>query len=160
MSFDPYNRLLKICESIETPTPKMGVHLGLWGFILLKFHTFLRVWNVIPKFQFWPFANPCFGHKPKVRVVTLQMHLLLMPLSLNHIMISYNYYWPTKWWIDKLQVNQHIKNAIQINGRLKNGIDLGLWSSGKDGYKIQEIGEKEAMEQDLKWPTINMENNE
>jgi hypothetical protein len=33
MSFDPYNRFLKIGDSIETPTPKMGVHLGVWGFI-------------------------------------------------------------------------------------------------------------------------------
>ncbi len=33
MNFDPYNRLLKIWESIGTPTPKVGVHLGVWGFI-------------------------------------------------------------------------------------------------------------------------------
>jgi hypothetical protein len=29
MSFDPYNHPLKIRESIVTPTPKMGVHLGV-----------------------------------------------------------------------------------------------------------------------------------
>ncbi len=29
MSFDPYNRLLKIQESIETPTPKVRAHLGV-----------------------------------------------------------------------------------------------------------------------------------
>jgi hypothetical protein len=80
-----------------------------------------------------------------------------MPLPLNHITILYNYYWPTEWWIGKLQVHQHIGDAIKINGRLKNGNDLGLWSSGEDGYKAQEIGEGEVMEQDLKWPTINME---
>jgi len=28
MSFDPYNYFLKIWESIEIPTPKMGAHLG------------------------------------------------------------------------------------------------------------------------------------
>jgi hypothetical protein len=33
MSFDPYNGPLKIQESIGTPTPKMGAHLGVWGFI-------------------------------------------------------------------------------------------------------------------------------
>jgi hypothetical protein len=32
MDFDPDNRLLKIWESIETPTPKVGAHLGVWGF--------------------------------------------------------------------------------------------------------------------------------
>jgi hypothetical protein len=35
MSFDPCNFPLKIQESIGTPTPKMGVHLGVWGFIPL-----------------------------------------------------------------------------------------------------------------------------
>jgi hypothetical protein len=29
MGFDPYNRLMKIQESIETLIPKMGVHLGV-----------------------------------------------------------------------------------------------------------------------------------
>ncbi len=83
-----------------------------------------------------------------------------MPLPLNHISISYNYYWPTKWWIGELQVHQHIEDVIQINGRLKNGNDLGSWSSGEDGCKAQEIGEGEVIEQDFKWPTLNMEKKE
>jgi hypothetical protein len=33
MGFDPYNWSLKIQESIGTPTPKVGVHLGVWRFI-------------------------------------------------------------------------------------------------------------------------------
>ncbi len=33
MSFDPCNCPLKIQESIGTPTPKVGTHLGVWGFI-------------------------------------------------------------------------------------------------------------------------------
>ncbi len=33
MGFDPCNRALKIWESIGTPTPTMGVHLRVWGFI-------------------------------------------------------------------------------------------------------------------------------
>jgi hypothetical protein len=39
MSFDPCNRPLKIQESIETPTPKVGVDLGVWGFIPSHFPT-------------------------------------------------------------------------------------------------------------------------
>jgi hypothetical protein len=31
ISFEPYNCPLKIWESIGTPTPKVGVHLGVWG---------------------------------------------------------------------------------------------------------------------------------
>jgi hypothetical protein len=34
IGFDPCNCSLKIRESIRTPTPKVGVHLGVWGFIL------------------------------------------------------------------------------------------------------------------------------
>jgi hypothetical protein len=33
MGFDPYNHSLKIRESIETPTPKMWTHLGVWGLV-------------------------------------------------------------------------------------------------------------------------------
>jgi hypothetical protein len=37
MSFDPCNHSLKIRESIETPTPQVGVALGVWRFILSHF---------------------------------------------------------------------------------------------------------------------------
>jgi hypothetical protein len=33
MSFDPCNGLSKIQESIGTPIPKVGINLGVWGFI-------------------------------------------------------------------------------------------------------------------------------
>jgi len=33
MGFDPCNFFLKIWESIDTLTPKMGAQLGVWGFI-------------------------------------------------------------------------------------------------------------------------------
>ncbi len=33
---------------------------------------------------------------------------------------------------------------MHINERLKNGGDLGSWSSGEDGYKAQEITEGET----------------
>jgi hypothetical protein len=33
MSFDPCNCLLKIQESIKTPTPKVEAHVGMCGFI-------------------------------------------------------------------------------------------------------------------------------
>jgi hypothetical protein len=33
MGFDHYNRSLKIQESIETIIPKVGIRLGMWGFI-------------------------------------------------------------------------------------------------------------------------------
>jgi hypothetical protein len=45
-----------------------------------------------------------------------------------------------------------------INWRFKNDGDLG--SSGEDGYKVQEIGEGEVMEQDLKQLVVNMQKRE
>jgi len=43
MGFDPYNCSLKIWESVMTPTPKVGAHLGVWGFILSQSPTFSSV---------------------------------------------------------------------------------------------------------------------
>jgi len=34
MGFDPCNCSLKIWESFRTPTPQVGIALGMWGFIL------------------------------------------------------------------------------------------------------------------------------
>jgi hypothetical protein len=48
MGFDPCNRFLKVRESIESPTLKVGVHLGVWLFIPSHSPTFLRTWNVTP----------------------------------------------------------------------------------------------------------------
>jgi hypothetical protein len=54
MIFDLYNCPLNIRESIETPTPKVGAHLGVWGFISSHSPTHPRAWNVTPEFHFWP----------------------------------------------------------------------------------------------------------
>jgi hypothetical protein len=44
MSFDLPNHSLKIQVSIRTPTPKMGVHLGMCGLIPSHFPTLPKVW--------------------------------------------------------------------------------------------------------------------
>jgi hypothetical protein len=51
MSFDPCNCPLKIQESIGTPTPKMKVHLGVWGFIPSHSFALLGAWNVTLEFS-------------------------------------------------------------------------------------------------------------
>jgi hypothetical protein len=82
MGFDPCNRSLKIWESIGTPTPKMGFHLGVWRFNSL----------ILPYFQpsgsmkcdsqasllACVFASPCLGHEPKARVVTIGVELEML----------------------------------------------------------------------------------
>jgi hypothetical protein len=54
MGFDPYNRSLKIWKSIETPTPKVRAHLGVWGFIPSHSLALPGAWNVTPGLPSWP----------------------------------------------------------------------------------------------------------
>jgi hypothetical protein len=61
MCFDPCNCSLKIWESIKTPTPKVGVHLGVWGFILSHYPTLLRTWYVSLVFHSWPAPSQAFA---------------------------------------------------------------------------------------------------
>jgi hypothetical protein len=48
MGFDPCNCSLKIWDSTGTPTPKVGIHLGVWGFIPSHSLAFLGAWNMTP----------------------------------------------------------------------------------------------------------------
>jgi hypothetical protein len=53
MGFDPCIRPLKIRKSIGTPTPKMGVHLGVWGFIPSHSFALPGAWDVAPGLPSW-----------------------------------------------------------------------------------------------------------
>ncbi len=73
MGFDPYDCSLKIWESIGSPTPKVGVHLGVWRF---NFPTLS--YSQPPKsmkrdsrasFLARTFASLCLGRESKPRVV-------------------------------------------------------------------------------------------
>ncbi len=74
MGFDPCNLSLKIQKSIGTPTPKVGVHLGVW-----RFNSHTLPYSQPPEsmkcdsrasFLARTYASPCFGREPKVRVTT------------------------------------------------------------------------------------------
>jgi hypothetical protein len=52
MGFDTYNCSLKIWEFTKTPTPKVGVHLRVWRFILSHSLTLLGAWYVISGLPF------------------------------------------------------------------------------------------------------------
>jgi hypothetical protein len=77
LSFDPYNCPLKIRESIGTPTPKMGVYLGVWRFI--PSHSF-ALWEhemwLLGSILARTFANPYFIREPKARVATNKLNML------------------------------------------------------------------------------------
>jgi hypothetical protein len=54
LSFDPCNCPLKIWESTGTPSPKVGVALGVWGFIPSHFPTLSGACGVTPRLPSWP----------------------------------------------------------------------------------------------------------
>jgi len=53
MGFDLYNRFLKLQESIWTPIPKVGAHLGVWRFIPSQSPTLLGTWDVTLRLPSW-----------------------------------------------------------------------------------------------------------
>jgi hypothetical protein len=66
------DRYLKIQKSIRTPTPKMGVHLGVWGFIPSHSFALLGAWNVTLGLPFWlATLQTSLGHEPKPKITTL-----------------------------------------------------------------------------------------
>jgi hypothetical protein len=52
---------MKFQESTRTPTPNMGVHLGVWVFILTLSHSWAPLLACT-------FVNPCLGREPKAKV--------------------------------------------------------------------------------------------
>jgi hypothetical protein len=86
MDFDHCNCSLKIWESIEIPTPKVGVHLGVW-----RFSSPTLPYSQPPgsmkcdsraSLLAHAFASPYFGHEPKARVTTVTLGFLVEMLSL------------------------------------------------------------------------------
>jgi hypothetical protein len=106
MGFDPCHHSLKIQESIRTPTPKMGAHLGVGVFILSHPPTFSTSWEHemwFPSFILLhsqsprstkcdsqisllarTLVSPCLGHEPKAKVVTV-VKVTLWVLKIRYI---------------------------------------------------------------------------
>ncbi len=75
LSFDPWNCPLKIQESTRTPSPKMEVVLGVWGFIPSHFPTLPGTCGVTPRLLLDPQpCKPfCLGREPKARIATFML---------------------------------------------------------------------------------------
>jgi hypothetical protein len=119
MGFDPYNYLLKVQDSIKTPTPKVGAHLGVWGFIPSHSPTLLGTWNVTPKLHSSPasFASPYFGHKPKIRVAT---HNVMLTSFFNHpSKFNMSLYEDFSWFFKNIDIHHPLWLFILDR--------LGLW---------------------------------
>jgi hypothetical protein len=65
LGFDLDNHSLNIRESTETPTPNMGVHLGVWGFFPSHSFALPEHENATPRFSLG--SHPC---KPFALVVS------------------------------------------------------------------------------------------
>jgi hypothetical protein len=88
MGFDPCNRSLKIRKSIETPTPILGVHLRVWGFIFTLSHTLPHSRTPL---LVRILASPCLGREPKARVVTYNIKGDRLQMELEWKQTFYNF---------------------------------------------------------------------
>jgi hypothetical protein len=102
LSFDLYDCPLKIWESTKTPSPKVGVALGVWGFIP---HIFLHSWKHVvwlPSFLLaHNLANPF--------VLLASPRLGLWQILLDIILIIHAYY-ATRLVI----LNTQLKNYLML----------------------------------------------
>jgi len=100
LSFDPWNCSLKFWKSTGTPSPKVGVALGVWftpSYSLTLSYTPGSMWC-----DSWASSWPatlqplCLGRKPKARVVTVKLfqfnRLYILVGLKNDILLHYK--WP------------------------------------------------------------------
>ncbi len=87
MGFDSCNRSLKAQESIESPTPKMTVHLGMWGFILSHFPAVPGVQDVSPELPSCPAVLQAFAlvASPRLRLRHVHTYCPLFAMGWNHL---------------------------------------------------------------------------
>jgi uncharacterized membrane protein YhdT len=61
MVLEPCNCSLQVRESIGITTPKVGAHLGVWGFIPSHCPTLPGAWDVTPELPSWPTPLQAFA---------------------------------------------------------------------------------------------------
>jgi hypothetical protein len=103
MNFDLCNCSLKIQESIGTPIPKVGTHLGVCGFIPSHPPTLLRVWNVIRGLHSWPTPLQALALVASPRLGLRQyMWQLFLQANFHHIALFKATPWLIRlliWWM-------------------------------------------------------------
>jgi len=80
MGFNPCNCSMKIRESTETPTPKVGTHLGVWGFIPSHSLTLPGTWSVSPRLPSWPTPSQTLALVASLRLRLRQLLFFKMLL--------------------------------------------------------------------------------
>jgi len=91
MSFDPWNTFLKIWNSIGILTPKVGVHLGVCGFI--PSHS--QECKCDSWVEFAAHTFPCLYHgcepKPKVMTKSILKHNNLFWVFFKHVFFQIDF---------------------------------------------------------------------
>jgi hypothetical protein len=78
LSFDAWNFPLKIWESTGTPTPNVGLPLGVWGSIPSHSLTLLGACNMTPRLLSWPTTLESFALVVSPRLGLRQMMCCLI----------------------------------------------------------------------------------
>jgi hypothetical protein len=114
MSCDLWNCFLKIQKSIGTPTPKVGVHLGVCGFIPSHPPTHLGAWNVKPGLHFQPTPLQALA-----LVMNLRLRLWQLPCPLSYVII---WHYDGYVWMYKTNVTWSGSHVEQIGTPTSNNI--------------------------------------
>jgi hypothetical protein len=148
MGFDPWNFSLKVWESIGTPTPQMGAHLGMWGFNPSHFLTlpgaqdatlWLPSW-LTPLQALALVASPRLGLRhPTFGFPTFEKDCVVLDPSLPKVPISQSYSLQSSLHIsyqfvspwNQLVVNLHCGFQILDNHQNKSHVSIGRWGHNR-----------------------------
>ncbi len=119
MGFDPCNCSLKIWESTGTPTPKVGVHLRVWGFIPSHFFALPVAWNVTLRLPFWP--------------ALLQALALVASPRLRLQQVTYTNYFALTPKLSKTNYEKFLKVPLNL---MKHCSDSIRWEMAKSMHDI------------------------
>ncbi len=89
LSFDPYNCLLKIWESIETQTPKVEAPLGEWRFIPSHFLTLPGACSVIPGLPSYLATLQALALVTSPRLMLWQWPCMDVTMVVFHVFLKY-----------------------------------------------------------------------
>ncbi len=97
MSFDTCTCSLKIWKSIRTPTPNMGVHLGVWEFFPShSLHSQEHEMGLSSLVLARTLASLCLGREPKARVATTMVYGVVFNSNLDALSCFHNNGWKNK----------------------------------------------------------------
>ncbi len=122
MDFDPYNHSLNIQEFTKAPTPKVGLPLGVWGFIPSHFLS-------LPSFFSWPatlqalalVTSPRLGlrHYEWFELCLVDLHGVIIRCR-HHMFRLQHGLWPQCWWWFPMLLLPMFKKSTIIVHKLCN----------------------------------------